>query len=261
MKNFKIKVPNPALGRVIIDRLYDLGYVWSGLREEDKYSILKGGFDLYKGDLSFSNENGSTKFGYADISFHDSEQPWASVPWVTVEELFTQFNKEKTVSLGGTEITISKDGVVVDGVAYSLTVAKRIQEAFDDFPKFAIRAKTEEIYRIIEKKLLDLGYEWYGTTKDKIPYLGDSYILTVDKNCPSSDNKSNKLCQTGFKGAERHIKDHPVITMEDLFLMETKKTIKIGTYDAKVTGGIVRIGCKTFTRGEIDKVAKIIEEL
>lgn len=248
MKNFKIKVPNLELSKIIIEKLYSLGYKWVG-ETKDKNEVLRRAFDTYKVDLTiYSNVTGL--LSYASHQWYTANTPYRNSPTISIEDLFTQVPSRVIDLAPGTTATIGENVTVKFGTeeyTFSKEQIKGVAALFKSVKlpdKFKIFVHTIPLAKLIESRLLELGYEWVNNIKT--PLSDSNWKFHFE---PGIYIRSNGL--TLFHGILD--KNTPVIQVSDLF---KTKSVQLGEWEVTLDGDDVNVGCKTVKK---DAVLKLIE--
>lgn len=102
MKEFKIKLINETLDKVIQERLFELGYRWA---DSYKDSYNPNPYRDYKKDTALLLQ--VEKITYSNSDYLNKES-YKNIPWVSIEELFS-FEVNKTFKLNADfEVEIDK---------------------------------------------------------------------------------------------------------------------------------------------------------
>lgn len=257
MKSFLIKVPNLEVGKIIVGKLYSLGYKWVG-DSNGKDEVLARACNTYKFDLAiYSNAAGELSYGtypWYTINSPYRNSPTIS-PTISLEDLFTQVSSRVIIDLApGATATVGEEDVIVKFGAEEYIFTKEqiksvaalfITKQLPDL--FKVLVYTKPLARVIESRLFELGCEWTNSGKN-----------------PLSDFELNRFMEPGFYircngkflAHGSRASEVPILQVSDLFETKSVKSVQLSAWEVTLDGDNVKVGCKTLKK---DAVLKLIE--
>lgn len=214
MKKFAVYVP-PILNDVAQEKMFSLGYIWhSGTNLVEDYG-KEDGMVLSTTDI------GSFLFRHGrDYGLCDDHKI------ITLDEFFIMKQSRNAVDMGDGHIAlILEDKVRIKTLLIDskkiTALCRTIQST--DFPEFKIKTVNPILNKVIQGKILSLGYKWAG--KDGLHREDDVlYLICHDTGMITYFDEESSLYES-----------HPYreITIEELFRSEIitqEKLIKLGEF-------------------------------